>query len=122
MQCIDQILGDGSNYHSGLSVSNAGDVNGDGFGDIIIGSPSTKPYGRINAGISYIIFGHSSSQPYTDIDLASPTFTSSGVGFKVFCCLHGVAIIADTHHPHYLRSSGASSTTTLAMLSALLAT
>src|SRR5207248_2210735 len=38
---------------SGISVSNAGDVNGDGIGDLIIGA-----YGANNfAGASYVVFG-----------------------------------------------------------------
>ena len=38
---------------SGISVSGAGDVNGDGFDDLLVGSPI-----RITtAGASYVIFG-----------------------------------------------------------------
>ena len=39
----------GANDYSGHSVSGAGDVNGDGFVDVIIGAP--------NATISYVVFG-----------------------------------------------------------------
>ncbi|MBC7985261.1 MAG: FG-GAP repeat protein [Sphingomonadaceae bacterium] len=45
---------------SGSSVADAGDVNGDGFGDIIIGAPSANPGGRNNAGESYVVFGKAS--------------------------------------------------------------
>src|SRR5687768_2931899 len=38
---------------SGRSVASAGDVNGDGFADLIIGAPSTG----LNAGSSYVVFG-----------------------------------------------------------------
>lgn len=37
---------------------------------------------RYNAG-TYVIFGHSSTTNYGDIDLVSSTFTSSGFGFQV---------------------------------------
>ncbi|SFE64931.1 integrin alpha, partial [Nitrosomonas sp. Nm166] len=44
--------------YSGNSVSNAGDVNGDGFDDVIIGAES-GPYGD-KAGASYVVFGKAS--------------------------------------------------------------
>jgi hypothetical protein len=42
---------------SGFSVSGAGDVNGDGFADVIIGAPGAVPGGRYFAGESYVVFG-----------------------------------------------------------------
>jgi len=42
---------------SGYSVSSAGDVNGDGYDDIIIGANSGDPNGNSNAGESYVVFG-----------------------------------------------------------------
>jgi Ca2+-binding RTX toxin-like protein len=46
---------DGISNHeqSGLSVSCAGDVNGDGFDDVIVGAPLAED----NAGYSYVVFG-----------------------------------------------------------------
>ena len=44
---------------SGTSVSNAGDVNGDGFDDVIIGAPSADPSGD-RSGSSYVVFGKAS--------------------------------------------------------------
>jgi len=45
--------------YSGRSVSNAGDVNGDGFDDVIIGASGADPNGK-GSGSSYIVFGKSS--------------------------------------------------------------
>ncbi|MCA9312687.1 MAG: FG-GAP repeat protein, partial [Phycisphaerales bacterium] len=41
---------------SGASVSGAGDVNGDGVDDLIIGAQNADPTGS-NAGESYVVFG-----------------------------------------------------------------
>ena len=56
----------------GFAVSGAGDVNGDGYDDIIIGTP----YGNYGAGVSHIIFGKASG--FTNIDLTDIT-TDQGV-------------------------------------------
>jgi len=42
---------------SGRSVAPAGDVNGDGIDDMIIGARSADPGGRDRAGESYVVFG-----------------------------------------------------------------
>ncbi|MEP5732409.1 MAG: DUF4214 domain-containing protein [Sulfitobacter sp.] len=41
---------------SGRSVSSAGDVNGDGFDDLIVGAPRDAPNGS-NSGASFVVFG-----------------------------------------------------------------
>ena len=43
--------------HSGISVSSAGDVNGDGIDDLIIGAYLADPNGNNSAGSSYVVFG-----------------------------------------------------------------
>ena len=54
---------------SGDSVSGAGDVNGDGFDDIIIGAFAANPNGN-DSGASYVVFGKSdgASVELSDID------------------------------------------------------
>ena len=45
-----------SNDALGFSVSTAGDVNGDGFADVIVGAPLNDA-GGANAGRAYVYFG-----------------------------------------------------------------
>ena len=45
----------------GSKVSSAGDVNGDGIADILIGGHTADPDDKTNAGESYLIFGHKGS-------------------------------------------------------------
>ncbi len=47
---------------SGSSVSTAGDINGDGLGDIIIGASNADTNGE-NSGVTYVVFGSTSPFP-----------------------------------------------------------
>ncbi len=65
----------------GISVSAAGDVNGDGFGDLIIGAPGTDLGEFQYAGQSYLVFGSEglpSSLNVSDLD-GSSGFVLDGV-------------------------------------------
>ncbi|CCQ52779.1 integrin alpha [Crocosphaera watsonii] len=42
-------------------MSGAGDINGDGFDDILIGASSADPNGNYDAGESYVVFGAASA-------------------------------------------------------------
>ena len=54
---------------SGRSVSGAGDVNGDGIADLVIGADGADPDGTTDAGESYVVFG-SSAGFAASLDLA----------------------------------------------------
>lgn len=60
---------------SGVSVANAGDVNGDGYGDIIIGAYGADN-GNRDSGSSYVVFG--------DKDGFDPTLDLENLGLKGF--------------------------------------
>jgi len=51
-----QINGELAGDHTGFTVASAGDVNGDGIDDLIIGAPYADPNGRYS-GSSYVVFG-----------------------------------------------------------------
>jgi len=53
--------GEGPNDRSGRSVSAAGDINGDGIDDLIVGASFADPFGSSDAGSSYVVFGRTSS-------------------------------------------------------------
>lgn len=69
-----QAIGD----YSGFSVSTAGDVNGDGLSDVIVGAPNNNATGVV-AGRSYVIFGKSTGGEVKLNDIAN----GIGDGFAI---------------------------------------
>ncbi|VVH60071.1 Flagellar hook-length control protein FliK, partial [uncultured Gammaproteobacteria bacterium] len=70
------INGEATSDYSGVSVSSAGDVNGDGLDDLIVGAKGADPSGRSNAGKSYVVFGKVGSSAIdlsTIADAKNPT-------------------------------------------------
>ena len=56
--------GEAASYNFGDSVSAAGDVNGDGFDDLIVGAPAADPGGSSNAGSAFVFSGANGSLLY----------------------------------------------------------
>jgi Ca2+-binding RTX toxin-like protein len=77
-----RLNGVAANDQSGISVASAGDVNGDGYDDLIVGAPGVDPNGS-NSGTSYVVFGKGSGFA-ASLDLSSLDGTT---GFR----LNGVA-------------------------------
>ncbi|PXW89871.1 FG-GAP repeat protein [Nitrosomonas sp. Nm84] len=74
-----RLTGADANLHGGkLGVSDAGDVNGDGFGDVIIGAPGDSRSGH-DSGASFVVFGRASGFD-ASIDLSS---LDGNNGFRV---------------------------------------
>lgn len=61
---------------AGTAIAGAGDVNGDGLGDLLISAPGADRRGRRNAGSVYVVFGRSETAP---INLAR----LGGDGFRI---------------------------------------
>jgi hypothetical protein len=74
-----RISGETENSYTAIMTSNAGDFNSDGFSDLAVTAPLASPFGRTEAGVTYVIFGHGGGN-FPDIDLAN---TTSYSGFRV---------------------------------------
>lgn len=56
-----RITGRSDGDQAGRSLRNAGDINGDGLDDFIIGAPSASPNGTQSAGEAYVILGRAAN-------------------------------------------------------------
>jgi len=73
-------LGEGTSDYSGLSVAGAGDVNGDGYDDIVIGAFDNSEVGLL-AGQTYIILGKASGLAMdTDLSNADASLRAEDAG------------------------------------------
>eukprot|EP01032_Pedospumella_encystans_P007512 gene7512-9009_t len=64
------------------TVSSAGDVNGDGYNDILCA------YLYENPGMVYVLYGHSNSQPFDDINL-DDLIPNEMIGFRILGAVDG---------------------------------
>ena len=80
----------GKNYEDGLglNVSTAGDINADGFDDILIGMPNYDDTGLSNNGKTIVIFGKNTAFPL-DFDIATLNGTN---GFVISGAADGAEI------------------------------
>jgi hypothetical protein len=65
-----KLSGAAAGDESGISAASAGDINGDGFADLIVGAFRADPHGNSDSGASYVVFGKASGFA-ADIDLSS---------------------------------------------------
>ena len=57
--------------NSGAAINGAGDLNGDGFADLVIGAQFADPGGRQDAGSVYVVFGKASGFA-ASVNLSAP--------------------------------------------------
>eukprot|EP01032_Pedospumella_encystans_P009232 gene9232-10888_t len=76
-----KILAPGPNDECGSSVAGIGNINNDGFADMLIGCSSGSPLGRAGAGVSYLLYGVGGSS-LSNVDLSIlPSNPSMGKAF-----------------------------------------
>ena len=73
------INGECTSDSAGLVVSAAGDVNGDGFADVLVTSPQFTAAAGSASGRSYVVFGKNTTTAINLSDVASGTGTSGFV-------------------------------------------
>jgi Ca2+-binding RTX toxin-like protein len=78
--------------YAGHSVSAAGDVNGDGFDDLLIGARNADPNGIVT-GASYVVFGHRALESVTIIGTARSLTHNGGTGDDTITALDGNDIV-----------------------------
>ena len=66
-----RLIGGGTTAWTGQSVAGAGDFDGDGYDDIVIGSPRADLGTKTDAGVAYVVFGKTQWTGTPSIDLGS---------------------------------------------------
>ncbi|MBK6657407.1 MAG: FG-GAP repeat protein [Proteobacteria bacterium] len=66
---VQRIDGAAASDYAGFTVASAGDVNGDGYDDVIVGATGVDATGNTAAGAAYVVFGH--AEPFTTFNLGA---------------------------------------------------
>ncbi|MBF0419345.1 MAG: FG-GAP repeat protein, partial [Magnetococcales bacterium] len=74
-----QLDGISNGDHAGSSVSSAGDFNGDGYDDVVIGSPHSTGIDYLNSGETSVVFGSGALQS----SALSLSNLGAGTGFRM---------------------------------------
>ena len=85
------IYGGGEQENLGFSVA-AGDVNGDGVADVLVGARFADPDGRENAGETYVVYGRAGLSGTVDVAKGEADVVIAGVDpgdFSGFIVLAG---------------------------------
>lgn len=69
----------GSRRDTACRFSGAGDFNGDGLGDVLVGAPAADNNARYNSGSAYVVFGKDSGIPVQLRDFDDGKHEGSGV-------------------------------------------
>lgn len=67
----------------GWSIAGAADINDDGLGDFVVGSPCSTSVGIKNSGAAFIVFAKRPSSRTRNVDLASIGAVGNSDGFRI---------------------------------------
>ena len=81
---------------SGRSVSGAGDVNGDGFADLIVGAPFDDPNGNSYSGASFVVFGGNFTESVTNVGTTAAEIITGTTGDDIIFAGGGTDTITGT--------------------------
>lgn len=75
--------GAAANDHLGLAVASPGDVNGDGYADLIVGAPGADVGGLVDAGIASVFYGSPAGIPAIPYRVLGGSMSNDDFGSSV---------------------------------------
>ncbi|MCB9712267.1 MAG: FG-GAP repeat protein [Myxococcales bacterium] len=109
-------VGGTSSDQAGYAVGTAGDVDGDGFGDLIIGAPSADPGAASSSGATYLVLGDDVSASVTRLGTSGPDLLEAthGPAADLVVGGRGNDILASDGGPDVLRGGEGDDTLVIA--------
>jgi hypothetical protein len=90
----------GDSDSSGQAVSRAGDVNGDGIDDLIVGAPDAQPHGMddVRVGQGYVVFGRQGAHAFPAVVSLAGLLPANGGDGSLGFALNGIRNGGETGH------------------------
>jgi hypothetical protein len=79
-----KVMGSAVNSWTGFSISGSGDVNNDGYADLLIGAPTAASAGLTGNGKAYLIYGNNAAANYDLSVISTSVVTFSGSTGGIF--------------------------------------
>ena len=80
---VTRIIGEAGYSSPAGSYTTLGDINGDGFNDILIAGNPANNYDAKSNGAAYVIFGSASDADVWDTDISLENLAANGKGFRI---------------------------------------